>query len=203
MKKIGISGGTFNPIHLGHLIIAELFAGEMKLDKCFFVPAWLSPYKTENNEAQNIAPDHRAKMVKLAIEDNERFDIDLFEIKKKGVSYTYDTILHFEKKYPDAEIFLLIGTDQAKDFQGWSNWEKIISKVRLSIACRPNIISDNEKNKINESLSLDDRSPIWLQTPLLEISSTNIRQRAKRGESIKYLVPFSVENYILKNRLYS
>lgn len=203
MKKIGISGGTFNPIHIGHLIIAEHFAEEMQLDKCFFVPAWLSPYKIKDDEAQVIDPDHRAEMVKLAIQNNKKFDIDLFEISKKGLSYTYNTVIHFEEKYPGAEIYLLIGTDQAIDFRGWKNWEKIISKVRLSIASRPDFISNDQKDEISELLSVGDISPIWLQSPLLEISSTNIRDRARNGMSVKYLVPFSVEKYILDNQLYS
>jgi len=202
MQKIGIIGGTFNPIHIGHLIIADHFQNELGLYKSFFVPAWLSPFKTEDSAAQEIAPEHRVNMLRLAIEGNTYFDIDLFEIDKKGVSYTYDTVQHFIARFPEAEFYLYIGSDQAKSFTEWGNWEKILEFTQLCIAARPDSFSTEEKNEITKNLTVNSKSPFWLHTPLLEISSSLIRERVRLNKSIKYLVPEKVREYISVNKIY-
>jgi nicotinate-nucleotide adenylyltransferase len=202
MQKIGIIGGTFNPIHIGHLIIADHFQNELGLNKCFFVPAWLSPFKTEDPAAQEIPAEHRVNMLRLAIEGNTYFDIDLFEIEKKGISYTYDTVQHFMARFPEAELFLYIGSDQAKSFTEWGNWEKIIKQTQLCIAARPESYSIDEKNVITKNLTVNGKSPYWLETPLLEISSSDIRERVISNKSIRYLVPEKVREYISVKRLY-
>jgi len=203
MQKIGIIGGTFNPIHFGHLIIANYFLTELELYKCFFVPAWLSPFKTEDISAKSISADHRVNMLRLAIEDNSCFDIDLYEIEKQGISYTYDTVQHFMSRFPKQEIHLLIGTDQAKSFTEWGNWQKILEHSNICIAARPDSFSRDYKNEISKKLTVNDKKPCWLNTPLLEISSTSIRDRVSLKRSIKYLVPENVREYIKVNQLYA
>jgi nicotinate-nucleotide adenylyltransferase len=202
MKKIGIIGGTFNPIHIAHLVMADRFSEQMRLDKCYFVPAALSPFKTEQNPADFASPEHRLKMVKLAIEGNGAFKTDDVELKKGGISYSIDTISYFKNRFPDAEIFLLIGTDQAIDFKKWKAWVEILKTVQLCIVHRPEILKDKTDTEITEELTMAFKKPVWIHAPLLEISATEIRAKILKNESIRYIVPHEVKEYIFKNNLY-
>lgn len=194
-SKIGIFGGSFNPIHIGHLIIANFFVIEHNLDICFFVPNHISPFKTNENES--IEDFHRLKMIELAIRNNPKFAIETFEIDKGGISYTFETILHFKTKYPLSELFLLIGYDQLKLFTQWKNWEIILENSFLVAARRntnafdKNLLPPKYQEKI-----------LYLENPIIEISSTQIRNYIKTSKSIDYLVPEEVKNYIKMNNLY-
>lgn len=202
MKKIGIIGGTFNPIHIAHLVMADRFSEQMTLDECYFVPAALSPFKTEQNPADFASPEHRLKMVELAIAENPVFKMDNVELKKGGVSYSIDTISYFKNSFPDSDLFLLIGTDQAIDFKKWKAWEEILKTVQLCIVHRPEILKDRTDTEITEELTVDFKKPVWIQAPLLEISATEIRAKIFKNESIRYIVPREVAEYIFKNNLY-
>ncbi len=201
-KRYGILGGTFNPVHIAHLIMAECFCDDMKLDKCFFVPASLSPFKEEEDSAREIMPEDRFEMTRLAAKGNPRFETDRFEIDNQGVSYTYKTVDYFCQRYADAALFMLIGTDQARFFREWKNWMNILKKVQICVAYR---LGESEVNKkeIDGILTVENKKPEWISAPALDISSTDIRNRIKTVKSVRYLVPDAVLDYIMKKKLYT
>jgi nicotinate-nucleotide adenylyltransferase len=201
IENIGVIGGTFNPFHSGHLILAELFVDDLKLDKCFFVPSFISPFKFNDINYSSMIPEHRIAMINLAIKNNPAFEIDTYEIIQGGISYTYLTISYFKEKFSNSNLFFFIGTDQAINFKKWKNWKYILENAQLCIGDRTN---NNQKLKdfITESLTVFDKKPIWIKNPYIEISSSIIRHRVIESKSIKYLVPAEVEDYILNNNLY-
>jgi nicotinate-nucleotide adenylyltransferase len=198
MNKIGIMGGSFDPIHIAHLIIAEKFYSQMNLDKVILIPTYISPFKVDNTETQTERK-HRIKMLQLVIEDNPIFELDLFEIENEDISYTYKTIEYLSKKYTDSRLFLLIGADNAKSFMKWKKWEELIKMVTLTIAARPGY--DN-LDKTIEDLAQFGNQPQILNTPNLEISSSMIRSDIKNNHSCRYSLQEKVYNYIISNNLY-
>ncbi len=198
--KIGIYGGSFDPIHKAHLKMAEAFLASCSLDICYFVPTAVSPFKIGEKQANER---NRYNMIQIAIEDNTKFQVSDYEISSPDeVSYTYKTVTHFKKTFPDAEIFLLIGGDNAAKFQKWKNWEFILENVSLCIVDRPGALSDMQKDRIKKALSIKSKEPHWVSAPLMEISSTIIRANVSKGFSINNLVPKKVENYIKEHQLY-
>lgn len=186
--KIGILGGTFNPIHLGHLILAEEVADQLKLDKVIFVPAYLPPHK---DDTEIISAQHRFKMIKLAIRDNRRLAVSDTEIKRKGLSYTIDTILEFKKIYPHYELYFIIGSDLLNYLDSWKDLDEILKLVNFVVATRPGYPL--------EKLPL---SVYKLQIRAIDISGYQIRQAIKNNLSFRYLVPQEVYCYIIKHQLY-
>ncbi len=197
-KKIGIIGGSFNPIHTGHLIIADWFKDALNLDKVIFIPAYISPFKTD--ESRVIDPAHRLNMVQLAISTNKSFICEDYEVNKKTVSYSYDTLTYLKNKYINSEMHLLIGEDQAFRFNQWFNWREILRFVRLCIAGRE--FDAEQFRLIKDFFDAVNYSPIYIDSPKIEISSTEIRKRRTNNKSIKYLVTDNVYNYIIDNDLY-
>ena len=197
--KIGIFGGTFDPVHIGHLIIAERFCEIMTLDKCIFIPSYLSPFKLEKNPI--IPIEIRLKMLEMAIDSNPVCEIDNYEISRQEVSYTIDTLRHLQSKYPDDELYLLIGADQAKDFHLWKDFKEIMSIAHLCIAKRG---LDYELNVYPFELYInnDSKEIYKLNTPIIEISSTEIRQRIKEGKSVEYMLLCNVYDFIKDNNIY-
>lgn len=201
--KIGIIGGSYNPPHIAHLIIADRFTEQMGLDFTYFVPAYRSPFKIADDSLESTTTEQRLDMLRLAIESNEKFEVDTFEIDRAGVSYTIDTLNYFREKFgSEAEFFLLVGGDQAAAFTKWKDWEEIIARVQLCIARRPHTIAPDVERAIAFHLSTDERSPVWIDAPILAVSSTEIRSRVSEGQSVHYLVPESVRQYIYHNNLY-
>jgi len=195
--KIGIFGGSFNPVHIGHLIIAQHFVEELNLDYCYFVPNYISPFKIGDNE---IIPSHtRLEMLRLATEDNPKFIIDTFEINKADISYTYQTILYFKNKFPSAQLFLLVGSDQAEKFTSWKNWETILDNANLAVAKRKPEVFDPPQYNFPSEYS---KKVIHLSNPIIEISSSSIRNYLKSGRAIRYLVPEKIFNFIISNKLF-
>jgi len=201
MKKIGIFGGTFNPIHIAHLIIAERFVEQLNLDKCIFVPNYTSPFKIEENITNHPNPAERFEMVKSAIAGNSKFAVESFEFDKGGISYTVDTAQYFKEKYPKSKLFLLIGTDQAKYFKKWKNWKKIIEICKLCIAVRPDSRFDRVYDKIDPDY-IEGMEAIYIDCPKLDISSSEIRYRIKNNLSINYLVPPTIQSDLLNGKFY-
>lgn len=186
MRKIGILGGTFNPPHLGHLIIAEHVRDELALEEIWFVPTYISPHK----EKLNISVKHRLNMLRKAIEGNKYFFINEIEINRAGTSYTIDTITSLTKQYPNDEFYFIIGADMVEYLPNWKRIEELISLVTF--------VGVNRRHH-----SLSSRYPVKnVDVPLIDISSTEIRARIKQNKSIKYLVPNNVQQYIEENRLY-
>ena len=187
--KIGILGGTFNPIHIGHLILAEEAFWKLKLDKVIFVPSYLPPHK---EEADIIDPQHRFNMVSLAIEGNERFEVSKIEIEAKGWSYSVETLKQFRQRFgPDSERFFITGSDSLKELFSWRKIDEIFNLSKFIVAQRPGYpIEELPKNV--QAVAITG----------VEISSSEIRKRLKDKKSIRYLVPEGVRAYIEKNKLY-
>ncbi|MCO5251381.1 MAG: nicotinate (nicotinamide) nucleotide adenylyltransferase [Candidatus Kapabacteria bacterium] len=196
MKKIGIFGGSFNPIHIGHLIIAEYFFVQQKLDKVIFVPTYISPFKQD--QTKQIADEDRLAMVKLITDTDERFEFDDFEIKSKSVSYTYNTVKHIQSRYPNLELTLLIGFDNLPDLHKWYEFEKLAKMVTFCVANRK---SDSPINEKMPSLGAAVRLN-YLNSPNIEISSSRIREAIKSGEAFQYLLHPAVFEYLKSKKLY-
>jgi nicotinate-nucleotide adenylyltransferase len=190
MQKIGIYGGTFDPIHFGHLITAQSVFELRKLDKILFIPSFISPLKKDQISS---SPEDRIKMLKLAIKDIPHFDYTDFEIKKKNISYTIETIKELRKTYQYIE--LIIGYDNLLVFDKWKNPYELLKLVKLVVLQRKVTDEKIRKNKYF-------KHAIFIKTPLIDISGTDIRQRVHSGKSINYLVPQKVMAYIYKQNLY-
>ena len=202
--KIGIFGGSFDPVHYGHLILAEQCREQADLDRVLFVPATVSPLKTNGPTA---ADKHRMAMLSLAIAGHANFEISTAEIDRGGTSYTVDTLNMFQSEYPDDELFLMMGQDSLETFDQWKSPDEILSLASLLVVRRP--------GSATETLCLDILKPLanektleatrnnTIESRLIDISSTEIRHRNKNGRSIRYLLPRSVEKYIETNKLYS
>ena len=190
--RLGILGGTFDPIHLGHLILAEQLKEGLNLKKVIFVPSANPPHK--RNSLVSSAKD-RLMMAKIAIKDNPDFILSDLELKREGKSYTVDTLSEFKKLYPDSELFFLLGSDVLDEIKSWKEPDKIFEEVKVVIALRPGFDKiDSQSRFVKKSLLF----PI----PGLNISSTQIREKVKAGNSIRYLVPPGIEEFIRAKNLY-
>jgi nicotinate-nucleotide adenylyltransferase len=203
-NKIGIFGGSFNPPHIGHLILAERCRELLQLDKIIFIPAYVPPHKTKLNLTN---PNDRLKMLKLAIKGNPYFDCSDIEMKRKGKSFTYDTLVSILNKHTKYKLYLLIGMDNYNDFSGWKNYKEILELCKVVVINRytaKNKRTENTDNIIKSSCGkpIDYSSFIFIDTPIIEISSTEIRNRIKKGLPIKHYTTKSVEKFIVKNNLY-
>ncbi len=197
--KIGIMGGTFDPIHLGHLATAESVREIFQLDEILFIPAARPPHKVE----KNVTPElHRLIMTFLATKSNEKFRVSPMEILRDGLSYTLETVNELHKKLGEStELFFIIGADSLRDLPTWYQSRELVSKCHFIATTRPNVkVKFSEVKKFFGKLGKEKIHQV--ATPGIEISSTEIRRRVKEGLSIKYLVPEVVEEYIIKERLY-
>jgi nicotinate-nucleotide adenylyltransferase len=185
--KIGIFGGSFSPIHMGHLVIAEFIRSEKNLDKVLFIPLGIPSHR----EDDLASVDDRINMVKLAIKSNSHFEMLDIEAKKKAKSYTVDTLRELKKIYPDDVFFEIIGEDSACYLNSWKEYEALIEETKFFVFRR---------NGYSYDLGLKNVEVV--DTPLIDISSTVIRQRIIENKSIKYLVPEEVEEYIKKNKIF-
>ena len=190
MKTIGIYGGTFDPIHTGHLITAQSVCEMRKLDKIIFIPSFISPHKTNRIAS---SPKHRINMVKLAVKGIPFFDYSNLEIKKKNISYTIDTIRSLKSSYDNIE--LIIGYDNLSTFDTWKEPDKILELVKLVVLRRKVKESNQPHNKYFDKAVL-------VETPFIEIYGTDIRERVRNNKSINFLVPQKVMAYIYKYNLY-
>jgi nicotinate-nucleotide adenylyltransferase len=181
--------------------MAKCFSEQMKLDKCIFVPNRISPFKTEEHVIESI---YRLEMVNIAVEGIDKFEVSDFELtNSQEISYTYLTLEHYRNIFPNDELFLLIGLDNAVNFDKWKNWELILNYVSLCIVDRPEIADKEGKEKIIKALSNKSKEPHWVSAPLMEISSSIIRSKVAKGFKINELVPKKVEEYIYEHNLYS
>lgn len=199
-NKIGIMGGTFDPIHFGHLFIAQTALDKLQLNKIIFIPTGKPPHKEINNITSS---EKRLEMLRLAIKNNDEFEISSIEVEKKVTSYTIDTIKVLKENYGEnMEFYFITGADTFSSLESWKNYKELLSLVKFVIMNRT-IIHDELLDKKIELFSREYGASITkIEIPTLDISSTDIRKRIKEGNSIKYLLPETIENYILKNRLY-
>jgi len=197
--KIGIMGGTFDPIHLGHLATAEAVREIFALDEILFIPAARPPHKS----AKHITDErHRLAMTKLATQSNKFFRVSDMELRRKGPSYTLDTMNELHQKFGAAtELFFIIGADSLADLSKWHAARELVAKCHFIAATRPGV--DLNFSAVEKFFGAAASEHIHrTTTPGLEISSTDIREKIRRGHSIKYLVPEIVEDYIQREGLY-
>lgn len=186
-KQIGILGGNFNPIHNAHLIVADQVRQQLGLDKVFLIPEYLPPHVDTKS---TIDEKHRLEMVKRAIDSAEGLDVETLELERKGVSYTYDTMKLLVEKNPDVDYYFIIGADMVDYLPKWHKIDELVKMVQFVGVQRP-------KYKAGTSYPL-----IWVDVPLMDISSSMIRQFIKSKRQPNYLLPKAVLEYINKEGLY-
>lgn len=187
--KIGILGGTFNPIHYGHLILGEQVLGQLKLDKVIFVPDFVPPHKS----GRGIIPArHRLKMIELAVNKNPHFAVSDIEIERKGKSYTVDTLREIKRVYPQAKLFFICGSDLVAEIPRWKDVDEIYRLAKFVLAKRPGF-----------GKRLSGKNFLKIDVAQVDISSSLIRELVKKNMSILYLTPDKVIKYIKKHRLYN
>lgn len=186
-RKVGILGGTFNPPHIGHLIIADQVKNQLDLDEVLFIPGSTPPHA---DKKETIEAKHRVEMVKRATEEIPYFSVDMIEINRGGVSYTYDTIIDLKKRDPDVAYYFIIGADMVMDLPNWHKIDELIQLVQFVGVNRP---------------GYEQHAPypvIWVDVPGIQVSSTQIRQKIADHCSVQFLVPEEVLSYIAEERLY-
>lgn len=196
--KIGIMGGTFDPIHNGHLIIAENSRINFNLEKILFIPTGLPAHKIENEITYS---DYRYEMVLLSINSNPYFTVSPMEIERMGITYTIDTIKNLQKLNKNAEYYFIMGEDSLYNFHKWKDYRELLNICKFIVAKRKNENSKLEE-RIKELNNICENSIYLLESPMIDISSTDIRERIIQNKPIKYLVPEAVELYIKKHGLY-
>ena len=192
-------GGTFDPIHYGHLVTAEAVMHEYQIDQVLFIPSGQPPHKTEG---QVTPADHRYLMTLLATETNPRFFSSRIEIDRKGYTYTIDTIRELKEMYPGSEIYFITGADAFSNILSWKNPELLLSSCHFVAATRPGYSRAKAAPQIEALMDRHADTLHYLVVPALSISSSEIRARVREGRPIKYLLPETVENYIYKHGLY-
>ncbi|WP_294156757.1 nicotinate-nucleotide adenylyltransferase [uncultured Clostridium sp.] len=198
--KIGIIGGTFDPVHNAHLYIAYEAEKQLNLDKVIFMPAGIQPFKVGNKVTD---PMLRYEMVKMATESYAEFDVSDYEIEKQGISFTYETLEYLEKSFDEScEIFFITGADCILSIDKWKEVSKIFSLCTFVVFSRGGFDDESLRKKKEEVEKKYDCNIIILELKQLEISSTDIRERVKSGRRIDFLVPERVNKFIIENNLY-
>lgn len=186
-KQVGILGGNFNPVHNQHLLIADQVGTALNLEKVYLMPEYLPPHVDEKD---TIEAEHRLNMLKLAIADNPLFDIEQAELQRKGKSYTYDTMKALIAQNPNTDYYFIIGGDMVEYLPKWYKIDELVEMVQFVGVKRP-------------GYRIDTLYPIiWIDAPMMDLSSSLIRKKIAQGCSIRYLVPEAVRNYILEKGLY-
>ena len=186
MKNIGILGGTFDPIHIGHLLMAEEVYKQLQFDEIWFIPSYTPPHKAD----ATIAGEHRLKMVELAIQDNDHFRVLDIELTRKEKSYTIHTIQELKQLYPSNQFYFIIGADMVEYLPNWYKIDELVKMVQFVGVKRPGY----ERKTIYPIIEAD--------VPQIDISSTVLRNRLNNGELPRYWLPEKVRDYIRENRLY-
>jgi len=192
--KLGLYGGTFDPIHTGHLILAESVRSQLALDRILFIPAAIPPHKKDSKITESAI---RYEMIQLAIANNPHFEVSPIDIDRKGVSYTVDTIkiIQEQMQLQREELFFIIGADNILGFPSWHKPAEILELCQIVVLPRPEIDLKNIHPMLKDKI-------LVVKTPLIEISSSVIRQLIKQDRSIRYLVPEPVFHYLRRNQVY-
>ena len=197
IRKIGIMGGTFNPIHLGHLMIAEEARQHYGLEKVIFIPSYITP----NKDMTGAAAEQRLEMTRLATCDNPYFMVSDIEVLRKGCSYTIDTLRYLKKLYGlSCHLFFICGTDTIQDLPNWNDPEQVLDLCEFVGATRPD--GTETIDNIIAYFGELGRHIHKLEVPTMELSSTELRYRLQHGMSVRYLLPSKVRDYIIKNEVY-
>ena len=198
-KRVGIMGGTFNPIHLGHLILAEHAYEQLELDEVLFVPSG-NPYMKEY--ANVLDAKTRIDLVGETIEDNSHFALSRIEVDRGGNSYSYETIAALKEANPDTEYFFMVGADSLFMMEKWMHPEKIFSEVTVAVAIRGGYTDERLEEQIKVLEEKYNTKIERLHSRSVDISSTVIRDRVREGKSIRYMVHYKTAEVIKKKRLY-
>ena len=190
--RVGLFGGSFNPPHVGHLVVAEGARDAAALDRVLWMPAATPPHKRDDALP---AAEHRLAMTRLATEDHAAFDVSDLELRRSGVSYTVDTLRALQADHPDAEFLLLIGGDSLAQFHTWHEPEEILRRVELLVYPRPGFALSDLDAAVRRRATVLDR-------PLLDLSSTAVRGLLRAGRSARYLVPDPALAYAEAHGLY-
>ncbi len=209
--RLGVLGGTFDPVHLGHFRVAESVRETMALDRILFVPSRIPPHKSR----PGIAPaEHRFRMIQEAVKKEPAFDISRIELDRDGPSYTIDTLNALACAQPETDIFFITGIDAFREIQTWKQWELLLPSFSFIVHPRPGYSLAGAREAVPETMLLvtvrsgstppSDHGPaiFLVHAVTLDISSTEIRAMARAGRSVRYLVPAEVEAYIIGHRLY-
>ncbi len=190
--RIGIYGGTFNPMHIGHLIVIESVREQLQFDRLLFIPSANPPNKSD----PSLAPaSDRLQMARLGVEGNPDFEVSDIETNRGGISYTVDTLKSLSALYPRATLSLIIGADNLIEFQTWKSPNEIVDRAELVVMNRPGYAVQGAKSELS-------RLAKHVNVPQIGVSGTDIRRRVKLGRSIRYLVPRTIEEYIRQKGLY-
>lgn len=200
IKKYGIMGGTFDPIHMGHLFVAEEIRTKLNLDKIIFVPTGNPPHK----DGRRITDaKHRFLMTLLATATNSNFEVSDIEVNREGISYTIDTIKAFREKCKDsAEFYFITGADALLELSTWKNIVELLNLCKFVAATRPGFKFSEMETEIERLEKKYKREIYAISVAALQISSTDIRERIRDGRNVKYFIPDTVKNYIDRNGLY-
>lgn len=192
MNRLGILGGTFNPIHIAHLLVAEQVAEARQLGKVLFIPTCIPPHK---NSPDIAPPEDRYRMTVLATEANPRFEVSRIELDRPGRSFTKDTLQQLLEIYPESELFYIIGSDAVAELSTWREPELVLELATFLVAMRPGHDLARIEERFTKRIEV-------VHVSGLDVSSTDIRERVRKGLSIRYLVPLKVEQYIAQKGLY-
>lgn len=195
--KIGIYGGSFNPVHNGHIHLALSAVNELNLDKIFLVPSLISPHRSS---AEYAPPDDRLEMLRLACNVSERLDVCDYEIKSDRKSYTIYTVKEFRRRFPDNELFLLVGSDMLMIFETWNQFEDILKETTLAVVSR----KDGDRKELEKKAQELQKfgKIIVCNAQPVEISSTEIRKKIAKNENFSCYLEKNVVQYITSNNLY-
>lgn len=199
--KIGIMGGSFNPIHMGHLMMSEYMRAHLGLNKVLFIPTGNAPHKRD----YSVTAKERLKMVDLAVAGNYYFETSDLEVTKTTTTYSVDTLLALKAIYPDAEFYFFLGSDILQDLKTWERFGDLAGLTQFAVAVRPGdgaITKEAIREEIRYLKTTYNANVVLIDTPLLEISSTTLRNRIRQGKSVKYFIPDNVMAYIRKKRFY-
>jgi nicotinate-nucleotide adenylyltransferase len=193
--RLGLMGGTFDPVHIGHLVIAEEARFEFALDRVVWLPAGDPPHK----DATVTPAEHRYAMVVLATAEHPSFEVSRFELEREGPSYTLNTILHFRETEPEAELFFITGADAILEILTWHRHEEVVQSCEFIAVTRPGY----DLSRLTGVLPPEYMARIHtIEAPGIDVSSTSVRRRVCADEPIRYLVPDAVHAYIAKQGLY-
>lgn len=199
MKNIAVYGGSFDPIHYGHISLAEAAFNELNIDKLYFLPAGIQPFK---RNLKVTSKEHRLNMLKLAIKNNNKFCVFTSEVDEKRVSYTYNSLVRIKNQNHCDKVFFVLGTDSFLTLDNWHQSEALLKEFAFVVGKRPGFKSQELFNKIHFFKENYNTDIIVLENELVDISSSEIKKRLKNGSDVSDLVPKNVERYIYENRLY-
>ena len=200
--RLGIFGGTFDPVHFGHLALAEECLAAANLDELWLVPAASPPHKGGKKLSRF---DQRKEMLELAIAGNEKFKVEPMEADRPGPSFTIDTLEEIQKRKPNDELFLIIGGDSALEFSTWKDPAKIASLATIIVRIRPGVIMPTEQefiSQLGKELGVVPKVIFVSGPPYLDVSSSLLKERVSNNKSVRYLLPRAVEVYIQQKKLY-